>query len=508
MSAPEFPVEENNQSAGIDSRPTDSRWWRGLEEGNLQLPGPIRGAARRIVRTLDWPAKKIQPLFGWMVDRNEIKFVDAGFDDFMASADNAVLLQEPVKGRLLVKLVLLLMVLFLVWAAFTKVNEVTRGDGKVIPLRQVQMIQNLDGGIVSEILVHEGDVVQKDQILMRIDDTRSLATLKESRAQVLALEAKAARLRALAENAKLDMPKEVIEEDANTAEEEKRLYESRKAELENTMSIARGQLAQRQHELVELEAKKDQAAKAWELTYKELMLTKPLLSAGAVSDVDILKLERDVARFKGDRDMADAQIQRVKAAILESAGKVREVEDSFRNDARKELSDTMAKLNSLSEATVGLSDKVSHSVMRSPVRGTVKRLLVNTVGGVIRPGENVMEIVPLDDKLLLEVRVLPRDIGFLRPGLRAMVRFTAYDFSIYGGLPATLESIGADTVVDDKGNAFYLVRVKTDKNSLGPNLPIIPGMVAEVDIQTGDKSVLSYLLKPVLRAHQRALTER
>ncbi len=484
------------------------RWLRGIERGELRAPGILQRVVAGGVRWLEWPRRRLQPMLDWMLHRNENKFEDIGTDDFMASADYAILNQEPAQARVLLKVLVWMILIFLVWSILTKVNEVTRGEGKVIPFSQVQMIQNLDGGIVSEILVHEGDVVQKDQILVRIDDTRSVSSLKESRAQILSLEAKAARLRALAENSKFVMPEEVTQEDPATAEEERRLYESRKSELENTISIAQGQLEQRQHELTELQAKRDQAAKAWELTYKELMLTKPLLSAGAVSDVDILKLDRDVARFKGDRDMASAQIQRVRAAIIESTGKVREVEDSFRNDARKELSETLAKFNSLNEANVGLSDKVSHSIMRSPVRGTVKRLLVNTVGGVIRPGENVMEIVPLDDNLLLEVRIQPKDIGFLRPGLRAMVRFNAYDFSIYGGLPATLESIGADTVVDDKGNAFYLVRVKTDRNNLGKNLPIIPGMVAEVDIQTGEKSVLSYLLKPVLRARQRALTER
>ncbi len=484
------------------------RWWGDIETSGPRAPKALVKLSDLLVSGLEWPRKKLQPLLRWLLHRDMDEFAHAGTNDFLASADFAILDQEPVRARILLKVLVWLMLLFLVWASFTKVDEVTRGDGKVIPFSQIQMIQNLDGGIVSEILVHEGDVVQKEQILMRIDDTRSLATLKESHAQVLALEAKAARLRALAENSKLAMPEDVLKEDPATAEEEKRLYESRKAELENTIAIAKGQLEQRRHELSELQAKRDQAAVAWELTYKELNLTRPLLSAGAVSDVDILKLERDVSRFRGDRDMAEAQIQRVKAAILESTGKVHEVEDSFRNDARKELSETLAKLNGLTEANVGLSDKVTHSVMHSPVRGTVKRLLVNTVGGVIRPGENVMEIVPMDDKLLLEVRIQPRDIGFLRPGLRATVRFSAYDFSIYGGLQGTLESIGADTVVDDKGNAFYLVRVKTDKSSLGKNLPIIPGMMAEVDIQTGEKSVLSYLLKPVLRARQRAMTER
>ena len=468
----------------------------------------LQRLAERMERILEWPRQRLQPLFEWMLNRNNRRFEEVETNDFIVSANYAILDQDPARARVLLKVLVWIVLIFIVWSIFTKVNEVTRGEGKVIPFTEVQMIQNLDGGIVSEIMVHEGDVVQKDQILVRIDDTRSLSSLKESRSQVLSLKAKAARLRALAENSKFVMPDDVTQGDPDTAEEERRLYESRRSELENTISIARGQLEQRQHELAELQAKHDQAAQAWELTFKELMLTRPLLSAGAVSDVDILKLEKDVSRFKGDRDMASAQILRVNAAILESSGKVREVEDSFRNDARKELAETQAKLNALNEADVGLLDKVSHSIMRSPVRGTVKRLLVNTVGGVIRPGENVMEIVPLDDKLLLEVRVQPKDIGFLRPSLRAMVRFNAYDFSIYGGLQGTLESIGADTVVDDKGNAFYLVRVKTDKNSLGKNLPIIPGMVAEVDIITGEKSVLSYLLKPVLRARQRAMTER
>ncbi|MDE2353752.1 MAG: biotin/lipoyl-binding protein, partial [Betaproteobacteria bacterium] len=265
MNEHSLPVEKKENSLTDGDSRAIKRWWRQIEQGDVQLPGPARWVVSRIVRTLDWPKKRLQPYFDWLLRRQDIKFVDAGLDDFMASADNAMLMQEPVKARVLIKLMIWLAVLFLVWATFTKVNEVTRGDGKVIPFSQVQMIQNLDGGIVSQIFVHEGDVVDKDQILMRIDDTRSLATLKESKSQVLALEAKAARLRALAENTKLAMPQEVIQEDPATAEEEKRLYESRKSELETTISIAKGQLSQRQHELSELQAKEVQADKAWEL---------------------------------------------------------------------------------------------------------------------------------------------------------------------------------------------------------------------------------------------------
>jgi adhesin transport system membrane fusion protein len=206
--------------------------------------------------------------------------------------------------------------------------------------------------------------------------------------------------------------------------------------------------------------------------------------------------------------MASAQISKAQAAISEAQHKIEEVELNFRNDVRKELSDAIGKENSLSQGGLGLADKVKHADIRSPVRGTVKRLMVNTVGGVVQPGKDVVEVVPLEDALLLEAKVQPKDIAFLRPGQPAIVKFSAYDFSIYGGLEATLENIGADSITDEKGNTYYTVKVRTHKASLGPNLPIIPGMVAEVDIITGQKSVLSYLLKPVLRAKQAALSER
>jgi adhesin transport system membrane fusion protein len=372
----------------------------------------------------------------------------------------------------------------------------------------VQVLQSLDGGFISEIVVREGQVVQPEQMLLRIDETRFASSVKESRVQYLALAAKAARLRALSDGKPLEMPPDVLKEDAKTADEERRLYESRRDELEAQVSIARQQLAQRQQELNELRAKYENASRAYDLTSKELAVTKPLINSGAVSEVELLRLERDVARFRGEKDMATAQIGRVQAAIGEASRKIQEVELAFRNEAGKELAETVAKLNSLSEGSIALSDKVKRSVLRSPVKGTVKRLMVNTVGGVIQPGKDVVEIVPLEDNLLLEARVQPRDIAFLRPGQKSMVKFTAYDFSIYGGLEGVVEHIGADTVTDEKGNAFYIVRVRTHQSTLGDNLPIIPGMIAEVDIITGEKSVLRYLLKPVLRAKARAFSER
>lgn len=428
--------------------------------------------------------------------------------DWTTNAEWARLEQEPLRARYLLRVIGLFLLVFLVWASLATVDEVTRGTGKVIPSRQVQVIQAVDGGIVSEILVREGQMVKAGQTLFRIDETRFVSSLRENRVQYLALLAKAARLRALAENTPLVLPPEVISEDPGLVEEERNMFEARRNELEAQISIARQQLAQRRQELVEIRARQEQAAQSYQLTSRELEMTRPLVASGAVSDVDLLRLERDVSRYRGERDQAAAQAARLQSAISEATRKIEELEIVFRNQMRNELTETLAKLNSLSEGSTALSDRVQHANVRSPVKGTVKRLLITTVGGVLQPGSEIAEIVPTEDALLLEAKILPKDIAFLRPGQKAMVRFTAYDFAIYGGLEAEIEHIAADTITDEEGNAFYLVRVKTYKSSLGSAMPIIPGMVAEVDIMTGKKSILAYLLKPVTRAKTYALTER
>ena len=455
-------------------------------------------------RRAERAAPYVEKVLGRLPNKEEQEAVD-----FATDADLAIIRQEPLRARVLLRAIGLVILLFIIWAALARLDEVTRGDGKVIPSRQVQVLQSIDGGLVSEILVREGDVVQADQLLVKIDETRFVSSVKENRAQYLGLLAKAARLKAISDGKAFVPPPEVIKEDPEVVAQERQLFEAKREEMNAAVSIARQQLAQRQQELNEAQARRAQASQGYDLTARELAVTKPLISSGAVSEVELLRLERDVSRYRGERDQASAQITRIQAAIGEAQRKIEEVELTHRNDAGKELSETMSKLNSLAESSVGLSDRVKQSSIRSPVKGTVKRLLVNTVGGVVQAGKDIIEIVPLEDTLLLEARVQPRDIAFLRPGQPVMVKFTAYDFSIYGGLEGTLEHIGADTVMDDKGNPFYVVRVRTVKPGFGDaNLPIIPGMVAEVDILTGKKSVLSYLLKPVLRAKSVALTER
>lgn len=434
----------------------------------------------------------------------------AGFRNFEAEADGLMSRQDTHRAQAIVRSAVVILALLLLWAGLAKVDEVTRGDGKVVPSRQLQVLQALDGGVVSEILVQEGQVVEAKQLLLKIDETRATSGVRESNAQGFALRARQARLRALAENSPFQPPAIAT----NDPEEQRillgelQLYEAKRSELATLLSINGQQLQQRQQELAEMRSRKVSADRALDLGQQELSKTRPLLASGAVSEVEILRLERDISRSRGESEQASAQIARVQAAIGEAQRKAQETEIQFRNDARKDLSEVLGKLNALNEGAVALTDKVDKSQVRSPVRGRVQRLLANTVGGVVTPGKDIVEIVPLDDEMVLEARIAPKDIAFIRPEQEALVKFTAYDFSIYGGLDAKVENISPDTVVDERGNAFYLVRVRTKRVNFSEKMPIIPGMTAEVDILTGQKTVLSYLLKPVLKAKAYALRER
>ncbi|TMH32850.1 MAG: HlyD family type I secretion periplasmic adaptor subunit [Betaproteobacteria bacterium] len=409
----------------------------------------------------------------------------AGFRAFEQEVDEVMSRGKTQRAQRIVRAAVVIVLLLIVWASLAHVEEVTRGDGRVIPSKQLQVVQSLDGGVVSEILVQEGQVVEAVQMLLKIDETPATSGVRESAAQGFALLAKQARLRALAEGSAFSPPALRNGNDAEQkriVDEERRLYETRLSELNTLVAINQQQ--------------------------QELAKTKPLLASGAVSEVDILRLEREVSKSRGESEQAGAQIARVQAAIGEAQRKIQETELTFRNEARKDMADVMGKLNALNEGAVALADRVDKSQVKSPVRGRVQRLLANTVGGVVQPGKDIVEIVPLDDNLVLEAKVQPKDIAFIRPGQDATVKFTAYDFSIYGGLAAKVENISPDTVVDERGNAFYLVRVRTSQTRFSEKMPVIPGMTAEVDVLTGRKTVMAYLLKPVLKAKAYALRER
>jgi adhesin transport system membrane fusion protein len=440
--------------------------------------------------------------------RAELPLSDGALQPFDVEADALLARARTRRAQTIVRAAVAVVLILLVWAALANVDEVTRGDARVVPSRQLQVVQSLDGGVVAEILVREGDVVEAGQLLLRIDETRATSGVRESAAQSVALRARSARLRALAEGSAFQPPAAASAEDQRIVDEERRLYQAKQSELTTLLSISQQQLMQRQQELSEAQARRGAAQRNLELTQQELAQTKPLLATGAVSNVELLRLEREATRARGEFEQAGAQIARVQAAIGEAQRKIQETELSFRNEARRDLADVSGKLNALAEGAVALADKVDKAQVKSPLRGRVQRLLANTIGGVVQPGKDIVEIVPLDDTLVLEARVAPKDIAFIRPGQTATVKFTAYDFSIYGGLDATVENISPDTTLDERGNAFYLVRVRTLKPNFSERLPIIPGMTAEVDVLTGRKSVLSYLLKPVLKVRSHALRER
>ncbi len=423
-------------------------------------------------------------------------------------AEEVILEQSPNRARSIMYTMFLVLIVLIVWANFAEVDELTRGEGRVIPSKQVQVVQSLDGGIVSKILVNEGQQVTEGDPLIRIDETRAISSVRENKVQFLALLGKQVRLKALARGTGYNPPKEVKNDAPNIYAQEYALFNASRAELQSSVSISRQQVTQREKELLEVQFSKESAEKMYDSAAQELASTKPLLASGAVSEIDILKLEREVNRAQGDIDQATAKSARIRSAIAEAKRKVIETEQTFKSKVRTELNEVTAKLNSLTETQVALKDKVKQATLKSPVNGTVSKLHFNTVGGVIQPGKEVMEIVPSDDALVIETKIQLKDIAFLHPDQPAVVKLTAYDYTIYGALDGLVENIAADSTVDDDGNAYYLVRVRTLKNSLGEGLSIIPGMSAQVDVMTGKKTILSYLLKPVLRAKAYAFTER
>lgn len=396
----------------------------------------------------------------------------------------------------------------LIWSALARVEEVTRGEGKVIPARQLQIVQSTDGGVVRELHVREGDKVEAGDLLVKIDPTRFVASFQETEVRIFALQAKVERLNALlGDEDWRPVPGETLEQQAVISRERAFFTESRN-EYQQRLAVAREQLSQQQRGLQEAQAKMRAARQAVRLSAQELKVTRPLLESGAVSEVDLLRLERDLAAASGELRRAEAETERQRAAVEEAEARIGEVRHSARNRWRTELSDASAELSGLKEGAVALADRVKAAELLAPVSGTVQRVLYNTTGGVIGQGDAVVEIVPADDRLLVEAKIAPRDIAFLRPGLPATIKLHAYDFSIYGGIPAQVQHISADTITDKRDNTYYLVRAITDERALSDALDVMPGMTAQLDIITGERSVLSYLLKPILRAKANALGER
>ncbi len=431
--------------------------------------------------------------------------------DYLSNRNAALLLRSPRGGRIILWCIFIFVACGLVWANYTVLDEVTVGEGKVIPSSQVQIVQNLEGGILKEIHIKVGQTVEKNQLLMTIENTEALSSLREQQAEFTNLSVRAARLSAEATGTDPRFDVEMRANYPDVVRRELSLYENRLASLKANQVVFEQQVLQKEQEIIELEAKLDNLRTGFEFANEELRLTRPAFEQGAVSKVELLQLERQVNQMEGDMKATLLALPRAKSSLVEAKTKLLESDAKYRAEAQEDLTDVRSKLDQLAEVNVSLADKVQRTQVRSQVKGIVKQLQITTVGGVIKPGQSLMEIVPLEDTLLIESKVRPEDIGFINPGLTAVVKLSAYDFAIYGGLKGKVENITADTILDEEGNSFYIVRVRTDKNFLGTDespLPIIPGMQATVDVITGKKSLLDYLLKPILKAQQNALRER
>ncbi len=400
----------------------------------------------------------------------------------------------------------------ILWASWAEVDQVSTGEGQVIPSGKVQVVQNLEGGIVSELLVSEGDIVEQGQVLMQLDDTQFSSDFMENRLKFLGLQAAVTRLRAEIDDTDLRFPEEIERRLPNVAQAERDLFLSRKKEQDSALARLNSQLQQRQAEVAEAEARMGQLRTAIKLAREEMAILEPLVKKGINAPVELIRLQREESQNLGDLEVNQRSIPRLKAAIEETEQEIAENRAQFRSRALKELNEAQVNMEALRQVLASRDDKLQRTVIRAPVKGAVKQLFVNTIGGVVRPGMDLLEIVPIEENLLVEARIRPSDIAFIHPGLEAIVRFTAYDYTIYGSLPATLDQISADTIVDEKsGERFYVIRLKTTANSLldqaGKPLPIIPGMTVSVDVKTGKRTVLQYLLKPFNKLSRRAFHE-
>ncbi len=430
----------------------------------------------------------------------------------LPEVNKALIDDAPRIVRLTIWGVILFFVFLIGWAHFAVIDEVTKGEGKAVPSSKIQKIQNLEGGIVAQIYVKEGQIVDPGAPLIRLDDTRFASNVGETEADRVGMALRVERLSAEVEDRPLNFDAELRKNAPKQANDEEQLYRSRRQQLADEIGGLQAQLTQKQQELREFGSKQEQYRNSLNLLRQEIGMSEPLVKQGAVSPVEVLRLKRSEVETRGQLDATSLAMPRAQAAISEVQRKIDETRGKFRSDALTQLNEARTDLSKYTATAKGLEDRVSRTMVSSPVRGIIKSVLVNTVGGVIQPGSDIVEIVPLDDTLIVEAKIRPQDIAFLHPGQEAMIKFTAYDYTIYGGLKGELEQIGADTVTDeDKKQTYYMIRLRTDRNHLGPDdkpLLIIPGMVASVDIITGHKSILSYLLKPILRARAEALHER
>ncbi|MGP9811311.1 HlyD family type I secretion periplasmic adaptor subunit [Rhodopseudomonas sp. NSM] len=440
--------------------------------------------------------------------------------DFAFSNDvrAAAELRTPKTARMLLFASLALFVTFVTWAHFAVLDEVKRGNGKVVPSRQTQVVQSLEGGIIADLLVQEGAIVDKDQPLARIEDTNFAAQFGEIRERRGAMAARVLRLEAETEGRTgVAFPPELMLVAPRAVEAERLVFEAHVRKLAQDVDVVQQQEIQKTKEIDELRASEKRFSETLALLNREIALTRKLYEQKVVPEIEMLRADRQATDMRGQLAVVQATIIKTEAAVQEARSRRLNITTAFRAQAEDDLAKSRGDLAVLDENIKSAKDRVRRTELRSPVHGVVNKLNITTIGAVVAPGASLMEIVPLDDTLLVEGRIRPQDIAFIRPDHEAVVKLSAYDSSVYGSLHGRVERISADTITDDKGDknergeTFYRVMVRTEKNHLGTNeqpLPIIPGMVATVEILTGKKSVLDYLIKPARTLRDEALRER
>jgi len=429
-------------------------------------------------------------------------------NDIRAAAD----MRTPRTYALLVRVSIGLLLTGLVWAYLAVLDEVTRGEGRVIPSSQVQVVQPLEGGLIESIFIKEGAIVQKGDILVRIDDTNFAAQLGEIRERRLALGARYARLTAEATGQPMvTFPPVLIKDAARATDAERAVFDARQRKLQQDVEVVVQQIGQRKAEHGELEAQNMRLFQSIELLSKELLITRRLFQQRVVPEIEMLRLERQAAELQGQLNVVRASLAKADVSIREAEARRESVVSTFRAASEEELSKVQADLSIVDETIRAAQDRVRRTDLRAPVHGIVNKVNVTTIGAVVQSGQAIVDIVPLEDSLLVEGNIRPADIAFIRPGQDAVVKISAYDSTIYGSLTGKVERISADTFTSERKDVFYRVIVRTAKSHLGADaapLPIIPGMVGSVEILTGRKSVLAYMLKPVRKVFSEALRER
>lgn len=431
--------------------------------------------------------------------------------EFMNSLSAAVLEMSPTNVSRVIKIWLFAIVSFIIWASLAEIDEITRGDGKAIPYGQNQIIQNLEGGIVESIFAKEGQIVKADEVILKIKNERSVSTSKTNEIKYQELEAKRQRLYSEANELEFNIELTADAELNAQLELNKKLYNSRIAEFKAKDRAFEEQIEQKKQELVEAKSNIEAFKKSLSYVSEEITMTEPMVKEGIKSKVDFLKLQREANEIKNKIDATQLSLPRLKSATDEYKSKREEAKKFFLNGAKKELNEVSAELSRIKTQQVEFSDQIDRTMVKSPVDGIVQKLYVHTIGGVVKPGEDLVEIVPTNKNLILEIKIKPSDIAFIHPGAKANVKISAYDYAIHGGLVGKVIFISPDTITDKKDNTFYIIHVETDKSYLGSEqnpLQIIPGMTVNVDIVTGKKSIMQYILKPILKTKQYVFSER